>query len=144
VQKGNAQQRKTALQKERRRFKRHRTDLPARFRIVLPSRPGDATAFYAARISDLSEGGLRMLTDTVRVDELHIFQPAPTTFEQSVLDIEIAGAEAPLTVCARVVWYDRAAEGSPFSFQAGVQFVDLTPEQKEAVLGLLRGLKHGS
>jgi hypothetical protein len=134
----------TALPRELRRFKRYRADLPARFRIVLPSRPGNATAFHPAEINDLSEGGLRMLTDTVRLEDLHIFHPAPTTFEQSVLDIEIAGGEAPLRVFARVVWYDRTGEGSPFSFQAGVQFVDLTPEQREGVLGLLRDLKDRS
>ncbi len=129
------------MSRERRRTKRYRADLPARFRIIPPSTPGDATPFESAQVQDLSEGGVRMLTNTVRVQGLHILQPTVTTSEQCILEIELPHGDPPLTVPGKVAWYDQAGEDSPFSFQAGVQFIDLSPEQKQEIRSLLQRLK---
>jgi len=129
------------LSRERRRTKRFRADLPARFRIVPPSHPADASPFQSAHVQDLSEGGVRILTDTVRVEGLHILHPLVATSEQCLLEIEIPHDDPPLTVRGKVVWYDRAGEDTPFSFQAGVQFVDLSPDRKQEIRSLLQRLK---
>lgn len=127
--------------RERRQHRRYVIDLPARFRIVPPSQPGRASPFQEARLTDLSEGGARLLTNTVQVQDLHIFQPTQCTSEQCVLLVEIPDTDPPHTLRARVIWYDHAAEDSAFTFQAGLQFIDTTADQKKDIRSYVQRLK---
>ena len=130
------------MARERRRHKRYPIDLPARFRIVLPSQPAAASPFQTARLADLSEGGARLLTNTVRVENLHIFHPTASTSEQCLLDVEVAETDPPQTVRARVIWYDHTPEGSPFAFQAGLQFLEPSADQRKEIRTCLERLKN--
>ncbi len=60
---------------ERRRSKRFKLDPPTRFRIYLPSRLESVSSFLDARIYDISEDGLRLLTNLVQSEGLHILHP---------------------------------------------------------------------
>ena len=123
---------------DRRRSKRYRLDLPVRFRIYVPSDRENATPFLPGQIHDLSEEGMRLLVNTVQSGGLHILHPTPTTSELCHLEIEILGDESPLTLQARVVWYDRTGEGQAFAFQAGVRFLDLTQDLKKQIQKVMR------
>ncbi len=126
---------------ERRRHRRYPIDLPVRFRIVPPSHPGQASPFQIARIVELAEEGARLLTNTVYVENLHIFHPSHTSCEQCVLDVEVAEAEPPQAVRGRVVWYDHASEGSPYTFQAGLEFLDTSTDQKNQIRACIGRIK---
>jgi hypothetical protein len=82
-----------------------------------------------------------MLTNTVQVEGLHILQPTPSTSEQCVLDLETVNMDPPLILRAKVAWYDKTGAESPFSFQAGLQFVDLSRDQKQEVRNCIKHLK---
>ncbi len=82
-----------------------------------------------------------MLTNTVRVQNLHILQPTLSSSEQCELDVETVDMDPPLTLRARVAWYDKAGEGSPFSFQAGLQFLELSGEQKQEIRNCVKRIQ---
>lgn len=123
---------------DRRRSKRYRLELPIQFRIYLPSRPDVSSAFLSARLYDLSQSGMRLLTDSVQSGSLHIFHPDLTATEQSRLEIELPDNEQTLTLVGRVVWYDSNAEEHPYAFRVGVEFVDPTPEDQKRILSLIQ------
>jgi len=129
--------RKPSLHKDRRGAKRYRTDLAARFRIYLPSRPERCSAHIPAQIIDLSKSGIGLLTDTVECAGLHIMHPWPATSEQCLLEVEILHGETPLTLHGRVAWYSQEEDRKPFGFRAGIQLLDLTAEMKERIRELI-------
>lgn len=129
--------RKTAEQKERRRSKRHRIQRPVRFRMYLPSRPKDRSPELPAQLYDISEHGLGLLTDSILWEGLHMIDPDMQTSEKSVLEIEIPYGDQSLWLKGRAVWYIRHPEGIPFVFRVGIEFIDLTPEQRRTVRQLI-------
>ena len=76
-------------QKDRRRAKRHRMDLPARFRIYLASRPEHSSREIPAQVIDLARTGIGLLADSVENGGLHIMHPWTATSEQCLLEIQI-------------------------------------------------------
>jgi hypothetical protein len=132
-----ARSRNPSLQKDRRRAKRHRTNLPARIRIYLPSRPELSSAYFPARIIDLSKSGIGLLTDTVECSGLHIMHPWAATSEQCLLEVEISYGQTHLTLHGRVAWYSQQEDKKPFGFRVGIQLLDLTAETRERIRELI-------
>ena len=99
-------------------------DLPVSFRIYLPSCPEIASSFLAARLLDVSQEGLALLTSTIHSHSLHMFHPTATSAEQCLLEIRIPNGGEDLTLHGRVVWYDRIETESPFIFQVGIEVLD--------------------
>lgn len=129
---------------ERRRSERHRLDLPVRFRLSLPSRPEDSrTPFFPARLYDISRHGVSFLTDTVEHQGLHFFHPTVPFSEQCTLEVELPGADQPLLLQGRVVWYDKAEPGSPCAFRAGIEWINPPPHLAKDIKALLRRVPSG-
>jgi len=126
------------LQIDRRRFKRYPLKLPIKFRIYLPSRPDTSSTFLTAQLHDLSQSGMRFMTNIVQSGTLHIFHPDLTASEQARLEIEIPDGEQTLTLTGRVVWYDQNTEEHPYSFRAGVEFVDIGSEDRTRIQSLIK------
>lgn len=124
---------------ERRRSERYRLDLPVRFRLYLPSRPEDSrTTFFQARLYDVSRHGVSFLTDTVEHRGLHFFHPTFPFSEQCTVEVELPGADEPLLLQGRVVWYDKAESDSPCAFRAGVEWIDPPSRLAKDIKALLR------
>ena len=129
--------RKPSLQKDRRQAKRHRMDLPARFRICLPSHPELSSAYLAAQVFDLSKLGVGLLADRVECGGLHIMHPWPATSEQCLLEIKILNGATALTLHGKAAWYSQQEDGEPFGFRIGIKLVDLNPELNERIRALI-------
>ena len=129
-------------EKDRRRTKRHRMELPARFRIYLPSCPERASADIPAQIIDLSRTGIGLLADSVEDRGMHIMHPWPATSEQCLLEIKILWAETSLTLHGKAAWYSQHKEKKPFGFRIGVELVHVTAELKDSIRELI-ALKAG-
>ena len=130
--------------KDRRKAKRYLLSLPIQFFIYPPSRPDNISPGFEAEIHDISELGMRILTDHVRSEDLHILSPNLTTSEQCLLKIEIPADTGKLTLQGKVIWYDRSPDSSPFSFPVGIEFLEFSPEMKERLRELIQqksGLK---
>ncbi len=125
-------------EKERRKAKRFRVDLPIRFRLYPPSRPDNISGPLDAQLFDLSECGMRIFSNHVRSESLHILSPSMATSEQCLLEIEVPHDKDSLTLHGRVVWYDRNAEQNPFSFQIGIEFTNLTADIREKLKALIQ------
>ena len=126
------------MQIDRRRFKRHPLELPIKFRIYLPSRPDTSSTFLSAQLHDLSQSGMRFMTNIVQSGTLHIFHPDLAASEQAQLEIEIPDGEQTLTLIGRVVWYDQNTEDHPYSFRAGVEFADMGSEDRTRIQSLIK------
>jgi hypothetical protein len=129
--------RKPSLQMNRRRAKRHRVDMPARFRIHLPSHPELSSAYLAAQVFDLSKLGIGLLVDTVECGGLHIMHPWPGASEQCQLEIKILCDDTPLVLQGKAVWYSQQEDEEPFGFRIGIELMDLTPELRERIRDLI-------
>ena len=139
--------RKPSLQMNRRRAKRYRMDMPARFRIHLPSHPELSTTYLTAQVFDLSKLGIGLLADSVECGGLHIMHPWPGASEQCQMEIKIQCGDAPLTLQGKAVWYSQQEDEQPFCFRIGVELMDLTPELRERIRDLIdlkRGTNGGS
>lgn len=128
---------KPSPQKDRRSAKRYRTDLPARFRIYLPSRPELSSTHIHARIVDLSKLGVGLFAGTVESGGLHIMHPWPATSEQCHLEIQVLCGETPLTLQGKAAWYAQQEARKPFGFRIGIELLDPTAELKERIRELI-------
>lgn len=128
---------KPALQRDFRRAKRYPMDLPARFRIYVPSRPEQASPEISAQVVDLSRMGVGLLADSVEGGGLHIMHPWPATSEQCRLEIRIPYGGSSLTLQGKVVWYSQLEEKKPFGFRIGIELTDLTAEVQERIRALI-------
>ncbi len=126
------------MQIDRRKSKRHRLELPIKFRIYLPSRPDTSSTFLSAELHDLSQSGMRLMTNIVQSGPLHIFHPNLTASEQARLEIEVPDGDQTLTLIGRVVWYDQNPAEHPYSFRAGVEFVDIGSEDQARIQSLIK------
>jgi len=104
----------------------------------MPSSPETASSWLSGEIHDISDSGLRFFTDTVRNKGLHFFHPDTVTNEQSQVEIEIAAEHPPLTLLGQIIWYDRNAEDHPFSFQAGMKFLEPPRDIKKQISQLIQ------
>jgi hypothetical protein len=129
--------RKPSLQINRRKAKRYRMDMPARFRIHLPSHPELSSTYLAAQVFDLSKLGIGLLADAVECGGLHVMHPWPGASEQCQLEIKILCGDAPLTVQGKAVWYSQQEDEPSFAFRIGIELVDLTPELSERIRDLI-------
>lgn len=124
---------KPAAHKDRRRAKRHRMDVPARFRIFLPSQPDFSSEDIPARVVDLSRMGIGLLAETVESRGLHIMHPWTATSEQCHIEIRILHGENPLLLQGKAAWYTQLEDKKPFGFRIGIELLDPTAESKERI-----------
>lgn len=124
-------------QKDRRRAKRHRVEIPARFRIYLPSQPEHSSPEISAQTIDLSRTGIGLLADRVENGALHIMHPWPATSEQCLLEIQVLYGETPLTLQGKAAWYSQHEDKEPFRFRIGIELLDLSVELKERIRELI-------
>ncbi len=110
-------------QKDRRQSKRYQMDLSLRYNIFIPSQPQSTSPVLSARLYDLSEHGLGLLTNTLECDNFHMVDPSLQTSEQCHLTIEIPYDERPLALVGKAVWYIQNPEGHSYLFRVGVQFL---------------------
>ena len=129
--------RKPSLQKDRRRAKRYRMDVPASFRIYPPSRPEHSSAYLPAQVFDLSKLAMGLFADNVECGGVHIMHPWPVTSEQCLLEIKIQHSEPALTLKGKVVWYSQQEDEEPYCFRIGIELLDVTPETKEGIRKLI-------
>jgi hypothetical protein len=112
-------------------------DVPARFRIYLPSQPELTSTYLTAQVFDLSKLGIGLVADSVECGGLHIMHPWPAASEQCVLEIKILCDENPLTLQGKAVWYSQQEDEEPFRFRIGIELVDLTAELREGIRDLI-------
>ena len=124
-------------QVERRQSKRHKIDMPLKYRIFLPSCPAIRTPLLTARIYDLSEHGIGLLTNILDRDGLHIFDPSQQTAEQCHLQIELPYDEEPLVLNGRAAWYIQNPSGHSFLYRVGIQFVGINADIRKKIANFI-------
>jgi hypothetical protein len=88
-------------------------------------RPIGPLAAQGGQTIDLGLGGVRVYSD----------QPMEPGRR---LEVELRLPDgSTLTLLSEVVWLQELSEGAPASYDVGLQFLDLTPEDFEALEGVL-------
>jgi len=128
---------KPSVQEERRRSKRYRLNLPIRFRICHSSDPDQSSPFLNARMYDLSELGVGLLTTTLHHNGFHMMHPTREVAETCRLEIEIPHGVNQLKLYGKAVWYMPNPAGHPYAFRIGVQFIELTPDLNKGIQTLV-------
>ena len=126
-----------SVRKEQRRSQRHQMELPTRFRIYLPSHPAILSDPVQAQIHDLSEHGIGILTHSMKSNGFHVIQPDPQTGEKCNLEIEIPYGNDPILVHGKAVWYIRNPDSEEFPYRVGVEFDNLSSDQRSRIKDFL-------
>ena len=122
---------KPPADKDRRRSKRYRVELPVEFRVYLRDRPEVTTDFHPARLFDVSEHGIGMLVKTVQFDGLPAARLDAQMSEECLLEIRIPFDPQPLCVKGRMIWYIQTPQYDPYVLRVGVSLLEMGLEQKK-------------
>ncbi len=107
---------------DRRRFER--TDLLVRVEY------STVDELFSEFTRDINEGGLFIETE----------KPRPTGTEVT-LRFNLPGSPEPVQTLGRVMWVRSAGDDSPAGM--GVEFEDLTPEERQRINSMIRSLRNG-
>lgn len=128
---------KPSVQKDRRRSRRYRVELPIEFRVYMRSRPEVTTRFHPARLFDISEHGVGMLVQTIRFEGLHITRLDAKASEECLLEIRIPFDPEPLVLTGKMVWYIQTPEFHPYVLRVGVSLLDMGLDRKRRLLSFI-------
>ncbi len=126
-------------QKERRQPRKKGFDLPIQFRLYPPSKPESTSSSFSAQLYDLSEQGMCLMTNAIQCNGMHILFPCISTSEQCLLEIKIPNKKKALTIHGKAIWYDHNTTERPFTFRAGVQFLNLSRDSRKQIQALING-----
>ena len=129
--------RKPPAEKDRRRSKRYRVELPVEFRVYLRSRPEVSTEFHPGRLFDVSEHGIGMLVKTVRFDGLPGARFGAQVSEECLLEIRVPLEPEPLSLKGRMLWHIQTPEYHPYVLRVGVSLLEMGSEQKKRYLDFI-------
>lgn len=88
-------------------------------------RPVGKPLFGRRRAADVSEGGMRLYAD----------EP-PAAGDRLELELFLPD-QSELTCRVEVVWVEELPEGSPARYDVGVKFVEISPQQRALLAGVL-------
>jgi len=117
---------------ERRQFARHEASVDVEFHVWDAAAQRPRTGKVQGRLTDISPNGACLQTNHTLIEGHHL-----------LLDNDLAG-NTPLilslpeerqgkrwTLQARVLWYNRSASARKYHFDVGLQFVALSPDQRQ-------------
>jgi hypothetical protein len=92
-------------------------------------------------LEDITMTGLIFRTKTVHVDEIHIsYDESPVIRNRLTLEIDLPGS-GKVTVMGVVSWYERSLTARDQIYHVGVTFMEISPEDREALRGYLVATK---
>jgi hypothetical protein len=131
---------------ERRKFPRVKKALKFSYVVVSGIDRKVCSKTRLAQTEDISLGGLRFETKEIIVDGLHMsFDKAsrasegPPIRNRLVLQFQAPGFSDSIEVSGEVAWYEVAEEGPEPTYAVGIEFVNVSPENREAIKSLVHG-----
>ena len=142
--KGGTETDPVAPGQERRRSKRHRVELPARFRVLLRSSPEISTTMMPAQLFDISEHGAGLLIETMQFDGFHITRIDSRMSEECLFEIEIPYGFEPIRVLARLIWYIQTPDYPPYLLRLGLAFQEPGFETRRKLRSYIHICEHAN
>jgi hypothetical protein len=123
---------------ERRRFTRYTASIDVEFHIwdAVGQRP--RTKKVPGRLTDISLQGARLQTNHTLIEGHHLFLDDDVAGNTPlILSLPEESEGKPRTLQARALWYNRSASARQYSFDVGLQFINLSPDQRQYLEAIL-------
>jgi len=131
---------------ERRKFPRVKKELEFSYIVVSDINRKVCSKTRLAQTEDISLGGLRFETKEIIVDGLHMSfdttskaSEGPPIRNRLVLQFQVPGFSNSIEVWGEVAWYEVAEEGPEPTYAVGIEFINVSPENREAIKRLVHG-----
>jgi len=123
---------------ERRRFSRYATAVDVMFHVWDARKEKPLTPRVQGRLTDISQGGACLQTNQTLIEGYHLLLDKDMEGQTPViLEVQQAAGSEPFTIQAQVLWYNQVTSERKYKFDVGLEFVDLTSEQRERLNTLL-------
>ena len=125
---------------ERRKFPRVRKELEFSYVVVSGKNRKVCSKTRLAQTNDISLGGLRFKTKELIVDGLHISFDTISkgrTRNRLVLQFQLPGFSNNIKVSGEVAWYEVVEAGPEPTYAVGIEFINISPKEKEAIKRLV-------
>ncbi len=124
---------------ERRRFSRHPASVEVEFHVWDAVAKQPRTGNVRGRLTDISLNGACLQTNHTLIEGHHLLLDNDLEGNTPlVLSLPAEGEGTPWTLQAQVLWYNRSAVERKYQFEVGLQFVKLTPEQRQHLEDLFK------
>jgi c-di-GMP-binding flagellar brake protein YcgR len=126
---------------ERRQFTRYAASVDVEFHVwdAVAERP--RTGKVPGRLTDISANGACLQTNHTLIEGHHLLldnDPAGNT--PLILSLPQESEGTRLTLPAQVLWYNRSAGARKYHFDVGLQFVNLSSDQRQHLETFLKAL----
>jgi len=126
---------------ERRRHSRYSAAVDVEFQVWDSVEQRPRTDKVQGQLTDISPIGACLQTNHMLIQGHHLHldnDPAGNT--PLVLTLSSSGEGDPWTIKAQVLWYNKFESERKYQFDVGLNFVDVSPTEREKLISLLRFL----
>jgi c-di-GMP-binding flagellar brake protein YcgR len=126
---------------ERRRHSRYSAAVDVEFQVWDSVEQRPRTDKVQGRLTDISPIGACLQTNHMLIQGHHLHldnDPAGNT--PLVLTVSSSGEGDSWTIKAQVLWYNKFESERKHQFDVGLNFVDVSPTEREKLISLLRSL----
>jgi hypothetical protein len=124
---------------ERRKLPRHTAGVPVEFFVWDAAQQKPRTGKLSGRLGEVSLEGACLQTNSILIDGFHILRDNDLEGETPlVVDLPPSAEGIPCSIKAQVMWYNRNALHSPFLFDVGLKFLDISETERQRLRDLIK------
>lgn len=124
---------------ERRRFTRYSASVEVEFHVWDAVAQQPRTGRVRGRLTDISLNGACLQTNHTLIEGHHLLLDNDLEGNTPlVLNFPAESEGTHWTLQAQVLWYNRSSEERKYQFDVGLQFVKLSPDQRQHLEALLK------
>ena len=118
---------------ERRKHIRAPFNSTVKFRILDGKNPAICSRVIQGRVLDISSEGLRIGTNIVQIDGLHVFHPSSPYKNKLEIEVELHPDLPRLRTLAEVKWYSRVEDEMGWIYKMGVNWESLNDNDRQTL-----------
>jgi hypothetical protein len=123
---------------ERRKFPRYAASVDVEFHVWDAASQRPRTGKMPGRLTDISRNGACLQTNHTLIEGHHLFLDNDRAGNTPlILTIPEESEGRRWTIQARVLWYNRSAGARKYYFDVGLQFVNVSPDERRHLEALL-------
>jgi hypothetical protein len=123
---------------ERRKHNRAPFNSTVKFRILDSKNPAICSRVIQGRVLDISAEGLRIGTNIVQIDGLHVFHPSSPYQNKLEIEVELRPDLPRLRTLAEVKWYSRVEDETGWIYKMGINWESLSESDQQTLKSFLK------